>query len=338
MTSFLERFADHIRGLRAPRTVIAYRRIAGAFLASLGDSEREPPSSDVERFLGRPRKDGEPRCASTRNQELAALRALASLARTDGRWTQNPTEGLHFAKESRKDPVFLTSAELAKLFAVAASENDQTRRARNIAIVALLSQLGLRVHELVALESAQVDVGSMTLLGVHGKGGTRVDLPMSARVTRLLEAWLLARKSVVGVGEPALFVAGRGCRLSVRSVQRLIDALWSRCGSPKHATCHSLRHTTATLSITLGTDVAAVGDLLRHGSLDVTRRYIGMVGERRRAAVDRLGATIPASVLTPGESSPALAASAGASAVVPVHRPPSQTDPVDVHDELDDAA
>ncbi len=85
--------------------------------------------------------------------------------------------------------------------------------------------------------------------------------------------------------------------MSVRTVQRLIMTLWSKCNSAKTISPHSLRHTTATLSITLGTDISAVGDLLRHSSLDITRRYIGLVGARRRAAVEKLAVTIPRKVI-----------------------------------------
>jgi len=194
-----------------------------------------------------------------------------------GIWENDPTVDMAFAKESRKDPTFLMRGELARLFESASTDENSTRGARNLAIVALLSQLGLRVHELVALNTSQVDVPSCTLLSVHGKGDTRVDLPMSNEVTSIVAGWISAREVWSNSEEPGLFVTSkRGTRMSIRSVQRLITSLWSKCGSAKSISPHSLRHTTATLSITLGTDISAVGDLLRHSSLDITRRYIGL--------------------------------------------------------------
>ncbi len=188
--------------------------------------------------------------------------------------------------------------ELGQLFEAAANDEGTNLRARNLAIVALLSQLGLRVHELVALNIAQIDVPSCTLLGVRGKGDTRVDLPMSEEVASIVRSWISARAAWAVLEEPALFITNKsGGRMSIRSVQRLIPTLWGKCGSTKRISPHSLRHTTATLSITLGTDISAVGDLLRHSSLDITRRYIGLVGERRRAAVEKLAVTIPPQVI-----------------------------------------
>ena len=277
---------------------MAYERTARAFLAFLGKRGDHPRPNDVERFLARPLVSGRPRSAATRNHNLAGTRALATFMKKQGIWQDDPTDDVRFTKESRKDPTFLMRGELGRLFEAAANDSDNIRRARNLAIIALLSQLGLRVHELAGLDTAQVDVPSRTLLGVHGKGDTRIDLPLSDEVASLLAQWISARSAWADPCAPALFITKKtGGRVSIRSVQRLIASLWTQCGSAKRISPHSLRHTTATLSITLGTDISAVGDLLRHSSLDITRRYIGLVGARRRAAVEKLAVTIPPSVV-----------------------------------------
>ena len=294
----IHEYLEFIRGTRAPRTALAYERTARAFLAFLGKRQQSPAPTDVERFLIRPIALGRAHAASTRNHELAGIRALATFLKEQRIWKTSPTDGIRYAKESRKDPTFLMRTELGRLFEAAANDKDSTRRARNLAIVALLSQLGLRVHELVALNIAQVDVPSCTLLGVRGKGDTRVDLPMSVEVTSIVADWMAARMLWADSEKEALFITNKARpRMSIRSVQRLVTRLWAKCGSAKRISPHSLRHTTATLSITLGTDISAVGDLLRHSSLDITRRYIGLVGERRRAAVEKLAVTIPPQVI-----------------------------------------
>lgn len=298
MATGVQLFVRHLFGTRAPRTALAYERTARTFLAFVRKSKHTPNRPDVERFLARSTTLGKPHAASTRNHELAAIRSLAAFLTRYGVWQHNPTDGITFAKESRKDPTFLMRDELVRLFEAAASDEDSTRRARNLAIVALLSQLGLRVHELVALNSWQVEIETRTIVGVYGKGDTRFDLPISDEVATILSQWIKIRPEWASDDEPALFITKRhGRRISIRSVQRLVSSLWSKCGGAKRISPHSLRHTTATLSITLGTDISSVGDLLRHSSLDITRRYIGLVGERRRAAVEKLAVTIPRDVL-----------------------------------------
>jgi site-specific recombinase XerD len=64
-------------------------------------------------------------------------------------------------------------------------------------------------------------------------------------------------------------------------------------GSAKAVTPHTLRHTAATLAITLGTDISTVAALLRHSDLNTTRRYVHLVDAQRRVAVRRLATGIP---------------------------------------------
>lgn len=297
MRDSLPAFQRHLQSQsRSPRTVKTYEGILFSFCNS--SSANPPTRNDVEGFLARPRADGVRRSAATHNQELAALRAFVKFAKRDLGWTEDPTADVPFAREAPRDPAVLSVFELRRLFTLAAKEELPWRRARDLALLALLSQIGLRVHELVALDVAQVDLASATLVAVLGKGGTMHDLPLNAPTLSLLIAWFAERAKLRAAGdEPALFVSTTG-RLAVRGVQRLLERLRAAMGTAKHITPHTLRHTTATLALTMGSDLSTVGDLLRHADLNVTRRYLHLVDERRREAVRRLGVAIPPELVT----------------------------------------
>ena len=295
-SAFQTKFAEYLRGVRAPRTIATYSRIAGAFLRFLASSA--PSRTAVEKFLARPREDGLPRAITTRNQELASLRALAAFARRSGIWNSDPTEDVPVLREPKRNPTVLNRAELHRLFEVTAQTQDPVVRARGLAIVALLSQAGLRVHELVALDVDQVDIVSRTLLTVHGKGGTISDIPLNEETVALLTTWHDHRIERYGEKSSALFLSCRGSRLAVRSVERLFERLRKRLVTKKRITPHTLRHSAATLCLLLGADISTVGDLLRHANLNTTRRYLHLVDQRARDAVQRLGSTVPKSVLT----------------------------------------
>jgi len=286
---------------RSPRTIATYVAIVSAFAESA--HTEFPTRTDIEAFLARPRGDGRPRAPATRNQELAALRAFAKFALRELGWTTNPTDGIPFVREPPRDPPVLGLGELRRLFAVAAEEPFPGTRARDIALLAVLSQAGLRVHELVALNVDQVDLASATLVAVRGKGGTIHDVPLNAPTCNLLIAWL-GERCPAATGESALFLSRVGRRLSIRGVQRLVAQLRARLGTAKHITPHTLRHTAATLALTLGADVSTVADLLRHADLNTTRRYLHLVDERQREAVRRLGTAIPADLLTAPDALP----------------------------------
>jgi integrase/recombinase XerC len=293
-------FIQNISTRRALRTSSSYSAVLSAFESFLHASRQPwpPTRPDLEAFLGRRTQDERCRAPATYNQELAALRAFAKFATTTFGWPEDPTRGIRFLREPPHDPAVLTAFEVRRLFVVAAGFKD-ARRAGALAIIAVLSQVGLRVHELVALDVDQIDVASATLVGVHGKGGTVHDMPLNAPTIALLSVWLADRERTAGAGERALFVSSRGTRISIRTVERLLEKLRAAIGTAKHITPHTLRHSCATLALRFGSDLSTVADLLRHSDVNTTRRYLHLVDERRREAVGRLATTIPASVLPP---------------------------------------
>jgi site-specific recombinase XerD len=294
MSDLLRAFRRHLEAHRSPRTVRTYTSIATTFLSS---ASPPPDRADVEAFLARPRKDGARRAAAGRNQELAALRALSTFAAREGTWKANPTEGIPFAREAPHDPVVLGVEELRQLFRAAATHPPAGERAQILAVLALLSQTGMRVHELVALNLDQVDLATGTLLSVRGKGDTVHDLPLNAPAVSLLSAWLEERGARAPPEEQTLFISGRCSRLSVRTIENWMVQLRAKMRTTKKITPHTLRHTAATLALTMGTDLATVAELLRHSDLNTTRRYLHLVDTRRRDAVRRLSITVPEEVL-----------------------------------------
>lgn len=166
-----------------------------------------------------------------------------------------------------------------------------------LAILGLLSQTGLRIHELVGLNLPQIDLATGTLVAVRGKGGTVHDIPLNAPAIALLGAWLRKRAGRAPPGENALFLSSRRTRLAVRTVENWFVKLRTPMGTVKKVTPHTLRHSTATSLIMAGVDLATTAEVLRHRDVNTTRSYIHLVDTRRRDAVQRLATTIPADIL-----------------------------------------
>jgi len=296
MREHIPAFEQHLASRVSIRTTTAYAAILAHFSGFLGDRPA-PTRHQIEAFLARPRADGHPRSRGTRNHELAALRAFARFAQRDLGWSHDPTEAVPFLREARKDPPVLSMPELRALFRTTQSLTTTFARSQACAVLALLSQAGLRVHELVALDADQIDRASATLVAIRGKGGTLHDLPISDGTLALIDGWLESRAGVVLPGERALFVGRTGRRISVRTVQRLIVSLRLALGTAKAVTPHTLRHTAATLALVSGSDLSTVAELLRHANVNTTRRYLHLIDERRRDAVKKLAVAIPAELI-----------------------------------------
>jgi site-specific recombinase XerD len=317
-------------GRRSSRTIATYTTIARHFLTHIGHERSDAMRDDVIRFLGRKRNDGGERSPSARNQELAALRALGAIAVRRGDWTIDPTADLKFVREAARTPTVLDASEVRRLFlAVTHDARSDRGFARNLAVLAVLSQLGLRVHEVVALDANQVDLASATLVAVRGKGGTEHDLPLNAPAVAFLARWLAVR---VTSSSPALFLSRSGGRLGIRAVQRFIARLRVLVGTTKRITPHVLRHAFATIALTNGAELVAVSQVMRHASVATTQRYIHLIDRQRRDAVRCLAMTVPHEMLE-------IANDAQAAQVVDSHAlsgdPANDTtNPLDAHGEL----
>ncbi len=146
---------------------------------------------------------------------------------------------------------------------------------RDRAILEVLYAGGLRVSELVYLDLGHFDAqrGELRVLGKGSKERIAL-LGRPARrwlVSYVREArpCLLARKAR---GE-ALFVNRWGSRLSVRSVQSLLQHYALRAGLEVRVTPHVLRHTFATHLLDGGADLRVVQELLGHAQLSTTQIY-----------------------------------------------------------------
>ncbi|MBH8603662.1 tyrosine-type recombinase/integrase [Thermoactinomyces sp. CICC 10522] len=135
--------------------------------------------------------------------------------------------------------------------------------ARTAAIVYTLLYTGLRVSELVALNIDDVKLGerSGSVTVRNGKGQVARTVPLPAEARHHIRQYLATRTD----DEPALFVSNYKRRMSVRSIQRVIDKL----GTHPHA----IRHTYARRLVEAGTDIATVAELMGHTDINVTRRY-----------------------------------------------------------------
>ncbi len=301
MRDTLAAFARHLSAeSKSPRTIQVYTALIAAFFTFHGrdvNDAKSPTRAEIEAFLGRRRRDGHPRAPATRNQELATMRVFATFAKGVLGWESDPTEKIPFVREPRRIPAVLTSAELQGCFRTLAAELRPEFRVSNLAILALFSQTGLRVHELVKLDLDQVDLVTATVLRVEGKGGTLRELPLNDRARALVAEWVRERPKYAAPDETALFVSSRGTRISIRAVERRIECLRKVAKLAKKATPHTFRHTFATLELLAGTDLATLAELLGHSDINTTALYLHWIDTRRREAVRKLAYTVPAEIL-----------------------------------------
>lgn len=222
---------------------------------------------------------------STQNYYLIALRALLSYFSTKD-IVCIPSDKITLPKDVKKEKTikFLTLEQVEKL--LLAPDTKTVSGLRDRTILETLFSTGLRISELVSLDREQfinLDNKKDFELGIIGKGGYPRTVYFSERALCWIKKYLKKRTDK----EKPLFIhyrskRGADCRLSARSVQRIVKKYAILAGIPTFTTPHTLRHSMATDLLVQGVDLRTVQEFLGHRSITSTQIYTHITNKRLR--------------------------------------------------------
>ncbi|MGE8446309.1 MAG: tyrosine recombinase XerC [Comamonas sp.] len=209
---------------------------------------------------------------------LSGWRGFFNWAGREGLVERNPVQDVRAPKSPKPLPKALSVDDAMRFSEASHAQGDPWVQTRDSAMVELMYGSGLRVGELVGLDTA----ASVQALGwidmeaaeahVLGKGSKRRVVPVGKAALVALQAWLAVRDQVAPC-DAALFIGVRGARLSAASVwQRLRErSLVAGMTTPVHP--HMLRHSFASHVLQSSQDLRAVQELLGHASITTTQVY-----------------------------------------------------------------
>lgn len=131
---------------------------------------------------------------------------------------------------------------------------------------------GLRVSEITALKTHEIDSKKMTITIRSGKGRKDRMAPLSPVLLIMLREYA---KEFSPPKRGYLFEGNiKMTRYSNRSLQEVLQAAKKKAGVVKPGGIHSLRHSFATHLVERGTDISMIQKLLGHNSIKTTMIYL----------------------------------------------------------------
>lgn len=288
MTGLIERFVAWlaVEQGRSARTVEAYRRDAERyveFLAARGSTPGAALPKDVDAHVGWLRDNGLSVASIARG--LAVVRSLHRFMVTEGERPDDPAADRDGVRVPAGLPRQLDQDEVLRLLESAADEGPIGLRDR--ALLEFLYATGARISEACGASLGDVDLGSGTVR-LLGKGTRERVVPFGAHARDALVSWLsehgrgavAPRSGAARTDRDALFLGGRGRRLSRQVAWDVVRRAARRAGIARDISPHVLRHSCATHMLVNGADLRVVQEMLGHASVATTQRYTGLDGSQ----------------------------------------------------------
>jgi integrase/recombinase XerC len=275
-------------------TVRAYarevRNFADYLRETLGDGARvgKVEHLHIRAYLGLLYERGLTKASAAR--ALAAVRSWFKWLAKEGKVAQNPALLVSTPKLPKHLPRVPSMEEVNRVLnsldgegPVAKDEHDAVAwPERDRVIFELLYGCGIRNSELVGLNMGSVKWRDDAVL-VRGKGRKERLVPLGDEAAVALKGYLPLREAkLLAAGKGALVHDGplmmnlrmRGdCRLTTRSVGRIVKAIALSRGLAADVHPHTLRHAFGTHMLEEGADLRAIQEMLGHERLSTTQRY-----------------------------------------------------------------
>lgn len=289
----IENFIDHLwmeNGL-SENTLSAYRNDLASFALWLNEKHRlliGVNAEDIQTFLAFNYSIQQKRRSVARL--LSTLRRFYLYLLRENKISEDPTRLLESPKAEHSLPLSLNEQQIEDLLAAPDISDDLGLRDR--AMLEVLYATGLRVSELINLQTSQISL-QQGVIRVIGKGDKERLVPVGEIALdwlmryyqhsrpQLLSKTQSKQKQLSQCSE--VFVTKRGKSMTRQAFWYLVKRYALIAGiSSEHLSPHTLRHAFATHLLNHGADLRVVQMLLGHSDISTTQIYTHVADQRLR--------------------------------------------------------
>ncbi len=227
-----------------------------------------------------------------RTTQIYFLVAIRALLRHLGRLgIQTMTaEQIELGKTRDRSIKFLSEEQIERLMNM--PHIDTAAGLRDKVILEMLYSTGLRVSELSGIDRDLLNLTTREF-GVRGKGGHVRVVFLSVRATEWVKRYLETREDefrplfirYMGRIDPSN--GGQRMRLTVRSIERIVEGYAKKAGIPMRIGPHVLRHSFATDLLRSGADLRSVQEMLGHANVATTQIYTHVTNPQLKQTHER---------------------------------------------------
>lgn len=265
----------------------AYRRDLTAFAQWLAHSYASNESAAlnllmadeiaVQSYLSYRQQSGFNRRSTARS--LSALRGFYRYQIRYQRMQNDPTARVEQIKLGKPLPKSLSESDVEAL--LGAPDLSEAIGLRDRAMLEILYACGLRVSELVSLETHQINV-RQGVIRLIGKGRKERLVPMGEEALHWFARYLQEARPLLlaAPDSQVLFPSSRGGFMTRQTFWHRIKRYVTVAGITKSVSPHTLRHAFATHLLNHGADLRVVQLLLGHSDLSTTQIYTHIAKQR----------------------------------------------------------
>lgn len=246
-------------------TTNTYMTYINKYLDWLKKDILDTNSGDVEDFMSL----YDTKSDKTYNLVLSAITSLYDVFCMRELMEKNPCEKVEsISKPKSKEKKSISKEDYLALL-------NNCKNTRDTAIITLLMNTGMRVHELENLTLEQYlnrdEDNAITLIVT--KGSKIRTIYLNDNVIEAIENYLPNRKE----GCEFLFVSNYGNKMSTSCIWRTIKTIGKRANLDDDVldglSAHSFRHSTITNMINNGVDITVIATIVGHSSVNTTMGY-----------------------------------------------------------------
>ena len=284
-TCYLVKFRQFLESRRMPTDVAQINRDhIRAFIRYLQTEARCPRS---DKLLSQATVQG----------YVRTLKAFFSWLMREEYLANNPMAGIPVPKASTKIINTFTDDQIAQL--AQGWQRPNGNNSRNLAILLLMLDSGLRVSEVTGISLDDVDLEAGQIRITMAKGGNERIVPIGSVVRRALWKYINYHRSrPLTDNVTGLFLSERGLPLTRNGVQQMLRRQANREGiTGVSVSPHSCRHTFAKNYLLNGGDIFSLQRILGHSSLASVRLYLNLFAtdikkqHQRYSPIDILAST-----------------------------------------------